>query len=216
VFKIVCMLSGRGSNFKAILDNIKNGTLKAQIVCAIADRACAGLEIAKQNNIESILLEPKSLSRNEYAQILVDKIKPYNPDLIVLAGFMRILDDSFIDAFEGKILNIHPSLLPLFKGLNPQKQAIEAGVKISGATVHFVTKELDSGPIIIQGAVSVLSNDTPKTLADRILKVEHKIYSIAIKLIIDSKVHYIHTSSGPKAVFKDVQHSQDFIINPYS
>ncbi len=209
------MLSGRGSNFKAILDNIKNGTLRAQIVCAIADRACAGLEIAKQNNIESILLEPKGLSRNEYAQILVDKIKPYNPDLIVLAGFMRILDDSFIDAFEGKILNIHPSLLPLFKGLNPQKQAIEAGVKISGATVHFVTKELDNGPIIIQGAVSVLSNDTPQTLADRILKVEHKIYSIAIKLIIDSKVHYIRTPSGPKAVFKDVQYSQDFIINPY-
>ncbi len=209
------MLSGRGSNFKAILDNIKNGTLRGQIVCAIADRACAGLEIAKQNNIESILLEPKGLSRNEYAQILVDKIKPYNPDLIVLAGFMRILDDSFIDAFEGKILNIHPSLLPLFKGLNPQKQAIEAGVKISGATVHFVTKELDSGPIIIQGAVSVLSNDTPQTLADRILKVEHKIYSIAIKLIIDYKVHYIRTLSGPKAVFKDVQQSQDFIINPY-
>ncbi len=136
MFKIVCMLSGRGSNFKAILDNIKNGMLKAQIVCVIADRLCDGLEIAKQNNIEAIFLDPKGLSRKDYAQILIDKIKTYNPDLIVLAGFMRILDDSFIDTFEGKILNIHPSLLPLFKGLNPQKQAIEAGVKISGATVH--------------------------------------------------------------------------------
>ncbi|MGC8502476.1 phosphoribosylglycinamide formyltransferase, partial [Desulfurella sp.] len=150
MFKIVCMLSGRGSNFKAILDNIKNGFLKAQVVCVVSDKQCTGLEIAKQNNIQTIFLDPKGLTRKEYAKKLIDSIMPYEPDLIVLAGFMRILDDSFVDTFEGKILNIHPSLLPLFKGLHPQKQALEAGVKISGATVHFVTNELDSGPIIIQ------------------------------------------------------------------
>jgi phosphoribosylglycinamide formyltransferase-1 len=132
----------------------------------------------------------------------------------VLAGFMRILDDSFVDAFEGKIVNIHPSLLPLFKGLNPQKQALESGVKISGATVHFVTNELDSGPIIIQAAVCVHSDDTPESLADRILKLEHKIYSIAIKLIIESKVAFIKTNSGYKAKLKDIIETEDFIINP--
>ncbi|HEX12962.1 MAG: phosphoribosylglycinamide formyltransferase [Desulfurella sp.] len=209
------MLSGRGSNFKAILDNIKNGFLKAQIVCVVSDKQCAGLEIAKQNNIQTIFLDPKGLTRKDYAKKLIDNILPYEPDLIVLAGFMRILDDSFVDTFEGKILNIHPSLLPLFKGLHPQKQAIEAGVKISGATVHFVTNELDSGPIIIQGAVSVHENDTPESLADRILKVEHKIYSMAIKFIIESKVTYIKTPQGSKAQFKDIKQSEDFIINPY-
>ncbi|WP_291492127.1 phosphoribosylglycinamide formyltransferase [Desulfurella sp.] len=215
MFKIVCMLSGRGSNFKAILDNIKNGFLKAQIVCVVSDKQCTGLEIAKQNNIQTIFLDPKGLARKEYAKKLIDSIMPYEPDLIVLAGFMRILDDSFVDTFEGKILNIHPSLLPLFKGLHPQKQALEAGVKISGATVHFVTNELDSGPIIIQGAVSVHENDTPESLADRILKVEHKIYSIAIKFIIESKVTYIKTPQGSKAQFKNIKQSEDFIINPY-
>ncbi|AHF97469.1 phosphoribosylglycinamide formyltransferase [Desulfurella acetivorans A63] len=215
MFKIVCMLSGRGSNFKAILDNIKNGFLKAQIVCVVSDKQCSGLEIAKQNNIQTIFLDPRGLSRKEYAKKIIESIMPYEPDLIVLAGFMRILDDSFVDTFEGKILNIHPSLLPLFKGLHPQKQAIEAGVKISGATVHFVTNELDSGPIIIQGAVSVHENDTPESLADRILKVEHKIYSMAIKFIIESKVTYIKTPQGSKAQFKDIKQSEDFIINPY-
>lgn len=209
------MLSGRGSNFKAILDNIKNGFLKAQIVCVVSDKQCSGLEIAKQNNIQTIFLDPRGLSRKEYAKKIIESIMPYEPDLIVLAGFMRILDDSFVDTFEGKILNIHPSLLPLFKGLHPQKQAIEAGVKISGATVHFVTNELDSGPIIIQGAVSVHENDTPESLADRILKVEHKIYSMAIKFIIESKVTYIKTPQGSKAQFKDIKQSEDFIINPY-
>ncbi|OSS42142.1 Phosphoribosylglycinamide formyltransferase [Desulfurella amilsii] len=214
MFKIVCMLSGRGSNFKAILDNIQNSILKAQIVCVVSDKQCAGLEIAKQNNIEAIFLDPKGLTKKEYAQTLIKTIKPYKPDLITLAGFMRILDDSFVDAFEGKIVNIHPSLLPLFKGLNPQKQALEAGVKISGATVHFVTNELDSGPIIIQAAVGVFENDTPESLADRILKVEHKIYTMAIKLIIESKVAFTKITSGYKAEFKDTVQTRDFIINP--
>lgn len=208
------MLSGRGSNFKAILDNIKNGMLNAQITCVVSDKQCAGLEIAKQNNIEAIFLDPKGLSRKEYAKALIKTIEPYEPNLITLAGFMRILDESFVDAFEGKIVNIHPSLLPLFKGLNPQKQAIEAGVKISGATVHFVTNELDSGPIIIQAAVGVHKDDTPESLADRILKVEHKIYSMAIKLIIESKVTFVKTASGYKAEFKDIVQTKDYIINP--
>lgn len=209
------MLSGRGSNFKAILDNINNGKLKAQIVCAISDKQCAGLGIAKENNIEAIFLDPKGLTKKEYAKVLVDATKIYNPDLIALAGFMRILDDSFVNAFEGKIINIHPSLLPLFKGLHPQKQAIQTGVKISGATVHFVTNELDSGPIIIQGAVSVHENDTPESLADRILKIEHKIYSQAIKLIIESKVSFARTKEGAKAIFKNVKYLEDYIMSPY-
>lgn len=210
------MLSGRGSNFKAILDNINNGMLNAQIVCTISDKQCAGLEIAKKNNIEDIFLDPKGLTKKEYAKVLIDTTKIYNPDLIVLAGFMRILDDSFVNAFEGKIINIHPSLLPLFKGLHPQKQAIQAGVKISGATVHFVTNELDSGPIIIQGAVSVHENDTPESLADRILKIEHKIYSQAIKLIIESKVSFARTKEGAKAIFKNVKYNEDYIVSPYA
>ncbi len=208
------MLSGRGSNFEAILGNIKSGMLKAQIVCTIVDRQCRGLEIAKQNNIKAFFMDPKGLTRKDYAKKLIDTIQPYEPDLIVLAGFMRILDDSFVEAFEGKIVNIHPSLLPLFKGLNPQKQALDAGVKISGATVHFVTNELDSGPIIIQAAVGVHENDTPESLAERILKVEHKIYSISIRFIIESKVTFIKTPYGSKAQFKNVEHSEAFIINP--
>lgn len=216
MFKIICMLSGRGSNFKAILDNISNGMLNAEVVCAISDKQCAGLDIAKKNNIEAIFIDPIGLTKKQYAKNLIDVVSSYDSDLIALAGFMRILDDSFVNAFEGKIINIHPSLLPLFKGLHPQKQALDAGVKISGATVHFVTNELDSGPIIIQGAVSVHENDTPESLASRILKIEHKIYSQAIKLIIESKVSFTRTIEGPKAIFRNTKHIEDYIINPYA
>ncbi len=188
--RLVVLASGRGSNLKAIIDAIKEGKLNAEIVLVISNKRDAGaIKIARENGIQAKVFEPSFFeSRRGYDLYLVERIKKEKPDLIVLAGYMRILSDEFIEAFEGKLVNIHPSLIPSFKGLNAQKQALEYGVKYTGATVHFVTKELDNGPIIIQAVVPVLPDDTEETLSQRILNWEHRIYPQAIKWICDGRV----------------------------
>ena len=176
--------SGRGSNFQAIYKNILNGTLEAEAVVVISNKKSKMLEIAEEYGLISIFIDPKGFSsKEEYDAELVKTLENHGVDLVILAGYMKILTPVFINAFPDRILNIHPSLLPSFKGLHPQKQALDAGVKFSGCTVHFVTLELDSGPIIIQETVPVLPDDNESSLAERILEKEHIIYTEAIKIV---------------------------------
>ncbi len=190
MINIVALISGRGSNLKAILEGIKVGKIKGKISLVISNKRNArGLQIAKEYGIKTLFVNPRDFeSREDYDRFLVDIIKRENPDLIVLAGYMRILTDYFIDSFPNKIVNIHPSLIPAFKGLKAQKQAIDFGAKYTGCTVHFVSKEIDSGAVIIQAVVPVLPNDTEKTLSDRILQMEHRIYPQAIKWLSENRI----------------------------
>ncbi len=190
LFRLGVLLSGRGSNFKSIVEHIKSNFIRnAEIVVVISNKRDAkGLLIARNNGIDALFIDPKDKNRQEYDRLIAEELNRYSVDLVVLAGYMRILSSEFIKQFEGRIINIHPALLPSFRGLHAQKQAIDKGVKFSGATVHFVTDELDDGPIIIQSVVPVMINDTEESLSNRILKTEHKIYPLAIKLITEDKI----------------------------
>ena len=181
------LISGRGSNLKAIIDAIDRKTLDARIAVVISNRADApGLDHARKAGVETMVLSHKGhASREDYDRALVGELKKRNVTLVCLAGFMRLLSPYFVDAYPDRILNIHPSLLPKYPGLHPQQQALDAGARESGATVHFVNKELDAGPIIMQQAVPVISGDTAETLAARILEVEHAIYPRAIARVLD-------------------------------
>lgn len=178
------LASGRGSNFQAIQREIEAGDLDAEIVLLVSDRANApALEIARAHGIEAIALPYDKTDRGAFERAAAERLDAAGCEWIVLAGFMRILTPWFIDHFANRILNIHPSLLPAFKGLHPQRQALEAGVKFSGCTVHLVTQELDAGPIIAQAVVPVYDGDTEQTLADRILVQEHRLYPEAIRVL---------------------------------
>ncbi len=181
------IISGRGSNMAAILENIKNGVLNARVSVVISNVVTAkGLEIAKEFGVETVVCPQKDFSSKDvYEEELIAILKRRNVDLVVLAGYMRVLGPSFIEAFPNTIINIHPSLLPAFKGLHAQKQALEYGVKVSGCTVHFVDNSLDGGRIILQETVPVLDEDTQDTLSARILNKEHTIYTQAIQKLID-------------------------------
>ena len=182
------LLSGRGSNFQAIADNVAAGRLKAEIAAVISNREEArGLEIARQRALPALCIPSKGTPREDYDRRLVEELKSRNVELVCLAGFMRLLSAEFCRAFPMRIVNIHPSLLPAFPGLDAQKQALQHGVKISGCTVHFVDEQLDAGPIIVQAAVPVLDDDTEESLAARILKEEHRIYSEAIRIILSER-----------------------------
>ena len=182
------LLSGRGSNFEAIADNVAAGRLAAEIAAVISNREEArGLETARQRGLPALCIPSKNVSRDEYDRKVVLELEARNVELVCLAGFMRLLGPEFCRAFPMRILNIHPSLLPAFPGLNAQKQAIEHGVKISGCTVHFVDEQLDAGPIILQAAVPVLDDDTEDSLAARILVEEHRIYSEAIRMVLSER-----------------------------
>jgi phosphoribosylglycinamide formyltransferase-1 len=182
------LLSGRGSNFEAIADNVAAGRLQAEIAAVISNRAEArGLEIARERTLPAICIPSKGVPRQEHDQQLIQELKARGVDLVCLAGFMRLLTADFCHAFPMRILNIHPSLLPAFPGLDAQKQALDHGVKISGCTVHFVDEHLDAGPIILQAAVAVHDDDTVESLAARILKEEHRIYSDAIRIILSER-----------------------------
>jgi phosphoribosylglycinamide formyltransferase-1 len=184
LIKLGFLGSGRGSNFQAIYKNILNNMLKAEAVVVISNKKSKMLEIAEEFGIVSIYLDPKSFpTKEEYDAELVKTLLSHGVELVILAGYMKILTPVFINAFPNKILNIHPSLLPDFKGLHPQQQALDAGVKVAGCTVHFVTQELDSGPIIIQETVPVLPSDDEDSLSERILEKEHIIYTEAIKIV---------------------------------
>ena len=186
--RIGILLSGRGSNFEAIADSVAAGRIEAEIAAVISNRPTArGLEIALDRGLPALCIPSKDVRREEYERLLVAELKNRQVDLVCLAGFMRLLTAEFCQAFPLRILNIHPSLLPAFPGLDAQKQALEHGVKISGCTVHFVDPQLDAGPIILQAAVPVLENDTPESLSARILAEEHRIYGEAVAIVLSGR-----------------------------
>jgi len=176
------LISGRGSNLKAIIDAIRDGRLNATIAIVISNRADApGLDHAIAAGIETLVLDHKAYAtRQDYDRALVSELNKRAVALVCLAGFMRLLSPVFVDAFPNRILNIHPSLLPKYPGLHPQQQALDDGATVSGATVHFVNKDLDAGPVVLQREVPVLPGDTADELAARILEVEHRLYPEAI------------------------------------
>lgn len=186
MIKTVVLLSGRGSNFKALLE----ADLPVQFTAAISNRPdAAGLEHARARGIPAIALNHKQYpSREAFDAALIDEIEKAGADLVVLAGYMRILSKAFVERYQGRLINIHPSLLPMFPGLNTHESALREGVKIHGCTVHFVTAELDHGPIIIQAAVPVLADDTPGTLAARVLVQEHRIYPRALRWFAEGRL----------------------------
>ncbi len=198
--RIGILISGRGSNMVAIVEAVKKGEIPdSEVVVVISDKVNApGIEKAQVRGIETLIIPKGKQTREEHDKQIIAELKKRNVDLVCLAGYMRLLSRIFIEAFPNRIVNIHPSLLPAFPGLEAQKQAVEYGVKISGCTVHFVDEELDHGPIILQRAVEVKQDDTPETLADRILQHEHQLYIEALKLIAEDKLEI----RGRKVILK--------------
>jgi phosphoribosylglycinamide formyltransferase 1 len=187
--RLAVLISGRGSNLQSIIDAIVRGDLDATIAIVLSNRPEAGgLQRARDAGIETLVIGAREYaSRDAYDRAVADLLRSRDVGLVCLAGFMRLVGAPLLDAFPNKVLNIHPSLLPSFPGLEAQRQAIEHGVRVSGATVHLVTAELDGGPIILQSSVAVLAGDTPETLAARILVEEHRIYPEAIRMVLDGK-----------------------------
>jgi len=212
--KIGVLVSGRGSNLQAIIDNIGIGSLSAEIAVVISDQADAySLERAKKHNISAVHVSAKGYKgkRDEYDVVLVKELQKHNVELVVLAGFMRIITPTLLNAFPNRVMNIHPALLPSFPGLHVQKAALEHGVRFSGCTVHFVDGGMDTGPIIIQAVVPILDNDTEDSLSARILKQEHTIYSRAIQLYAGGRLRIegrrVLITGGKTA-------SDEYLINP--
>jgi phosphoribosylglycinamide formyltransferase-1 len=182
------LLSGRGSNFIAIADNIAAGKVDAEIGVVISNRADAlGIEVARQRGLNAQVIPSKGRGREEHDTAVIAALRSAEVDLVILAGYMRLLSPDFIQAFPQQILNIHPSLLPAFPGLDAQRQALEYGVKVTGCTVHFVDEHLDHGPIIVQRTVPVLAEDNVESLSVRILEQEHVAYSEAIQKIVSGQ-----------------------------
>ncbi len=179
------VLSGRGSNFEAIAEQIGQGRLPAEIAVVVANRADApGLDAARRRGLLAVALSSRGVERPEYDRSLIEVLRGYDVEWVILAGYMRILTADFIRAFPERILNIHPSLLPSFPGLDAQHQAFAYGVQVTGCTVHFVDEHLDHGPIVMQATVEVEAGDTVETLSERILRQEHRIYSEALRLLL--------------------------------
>jgi phosphoribosylglycinamide formyltransferase-1 len=184
--RVAILISGRGSNMAALIEAARLADFPAEIVVVISNRSDAGgLEKARQSGVAAVAIEsrPFGSDRAAFEAVLQSALDRHRIDLICLAGFMRLLTADFVQRWSGRMLNIHPSLLPSFPGLDPQGQALRAGVKISGATVHFVIPETDAGPVVMQGAVAVSDDDTAATLAARILRIEHRIYPDAVRLV---------------------------------
>lgn len=188
--KIGILISGRGSNMVAIIDAVKSGEIpNSEIAVVISDKAdAAGLSKAQERGVETLVIERRGRTREEHDAEISAELEKKDVELVCLAGYMRLLSKEFIRAFDGRIVNIHPSLLPSFPGLDAQKQAIEHGVKISGCTVHFVNQNLDAGPIILQKSVEVQDDDSAETLAARILEHEHSLYVEAVKRIATGRI----------------------------
>ena len=186
--RIGILISGRGSNMIALADAVSEGRVpNAQVAVVISDQAnAAGLAKAKERGIETLVIERRGRPRPEHDREVVDALRERNIDLVCLAGYMRVLSSEFIEAFPGRILNIHPSLLPSFPGLDAQKQAIEYGVKWTGCTVHIVNETLDGGPIVAQRAVPISDDDTVESLSARILEQEHGLYAEAVASVLSN------------------------------
>ncbi|MDO3441502.1 phosphoribosylglycinamide formyltransferase [Agrobacterium sp. V1] len=206
--RVVVFISGSGSNMVSLAKACQAADFPAEIVCVISDKASAGgLEKARDLGIPTLVFERKTYaSKAEHEGAILAALGEIAPDIICLAGYMRLISGDFIAPYEGRIINIHPSLLPLFPGLNTHQRAIDSGMKISGCTVHFVTEGMDEGPTIAQGAVPVLSNDTAETLAARLLSVEHQLYPLALKRLAEGKVRM----EGGKAVFTDNESKSEY------
>ena len=194
--RAIVMLSGRGSNLQAILDAIIEQNLNLDI-CAVVSNQCdaIGLELAKINNLDTHCVNNNNFDdRESYDRALLATMEPYHAELIIMAGFMRILTTTFIERYKGKILNIHPSLLPRYRGLHTHQRALDSHDREHGASVHFVTTELDGGPVIIQAPVPVFENDNVDSLSKRVLHQEHKIYPLAIKWFIEGRLEMIENT----------------------
>ncbi len=188
------LLSGRGSNLQAIIDAIESGTLSAEVAVVVSNKQDAGgLDRARKHGVPHVWLDPKPFagrpeSREAYDRAVLDVLRKYEVDLVLLAGYMKIVTGALVTAYQNRMMNIHPSLLPSFPGLEVQKKAIDHGCKIAGCTVHFVTEGVDEGPIIIQAAVPILEGDSPDVLAARILEQEHRIYPRAVQLFAEGRL----------------------------
>jgi len=189
--RIGVLLSGRGSNFEALAEGVGAGRIpNAEIALVVSNReGAAGIERAKSRGIETRVIPSKGLQREEHDRQVVAALQEKGVELVCLAGYMRLLSPLFVRAFPGKILNVHPSLLPAFPGLEAQRQALEHGVKVSGCTVHFVDENLDAGPIVLQATVNIRDDDTAESLSERILREEHRIYSEAVKIVLSGNFH---------------------------
>ena len=187
--RIGVLLSGRGSNFEALADSVAAGRIpNAEIEIVISNRENApGIEKARAREIPAQVIPSRGLEREPYDKMVIAALEEKKVDLVCLAGYMRLLSPAFVAAYRGRILNIHPSLLPAFPGLESQRQAIEHGAKFSGCTVHFVDENLDAGPIILQAAVPIRDDDTPETLSARVLKEEHRIYTEAVRIVLEGR-----------------------------
>jgi len=211
--KIGILISGRGSNMVALVDAVKSGEIPdSEVVVVVSDKAnAAGLEKARERDVESVVVERKGRTREEHDAAILKELKDRGVELVCLGGYMRLLSCDFIQAFPNRIVNIHPSLLPAFPGLDAQRQALQHGVKISGCTVHFVDEALDNGAIILQKVVDVRDDDTEETLSTRILGQEHEAYVEAVRRIVTGRV----SIDGRKAVFnaetaEDAEFAEDF------
>jgi phosphoribosylglycinamide formyltransferase-1 len=211
--RVAILISGRGSNMAALIDAARLADFPAEIVAVISNRAdAAGLERAAASGIPTVVIESKPFGKDRagFELVLQRALEDNKVDLICLGGFMRLFTAEFVQRWYGKMLNIHPSLLPSFPGLDPHGQALQAGVKISGATVHFVIPETDAGPIIMQGAVTVADDDTAETLSQRILGIEHRIYPEALRLLASGKLRL----EGDICKVADSAERDDILISP--
>ena len=188
--RIAVLASGRGSNFEAIARAVESGFIRAALVALITDRPAArALELARALGVDALCIDPRDHpGREAHEKQLIAALEERAVGLVCLAGYMRLLSAAFVAQFSGRLLNVHPSLLPAFPGLHPQRQALECGVRVAGATVHFVDEGVDTGPIVLQSAVTVQPDDTEETLSARILAEEHRIYPEAIRLFADGRL----------------------------
>ncbi len=190
--RVAILISGRGSNMAALIEAAKDTAYPAEIVLVFTNRPGAeGIKRAEAAGISTSMMSDANRSREDFERVIDDALAAYDIDIVCLAGYMRLLTPGFVTRWQNRMLNIHPALLPAFKGLDTHARALAAGVKVHGATVHFVVPEMDSGPIVVQGAVPVLDDDTAETLAARVLAVEHRIYPLALRLAAEGRVRVV-------------------------
>lgn len=214
--RVAVLASGRGSNLQSIINAVEAGQVQAQIVAVISNKKDAGaLERARKHGLKDLFVDPKPFagrpdSREAYDRSLLEVLQQHNVELVLLAGYMKIVTAVLVNAYANRMMNIHPSLLPSFPGLDVQKKAIDWGCKLAGCTVHFVTEGVDEGPIIIQAAVPVLDDDTSDTLAARILVQEHKIYPCAVQLFVEGRLRV----DGRRVLIDAAKPDGEAIISP--
>jgi len=206
------LISGRGSNMEAILDAIDDGRIPARVGLVISNVVAArGLERARARGVEAIALDHHGHTREEHDRRMRDELDRRDVEIVCLAGYMRLLSSFFIESYPNRILNIHPSLLPSFPGLHTHRQALAAGVKLHGCTVHVVTPSLDNGPIVIQAAVPVMAEDTEESLAERVLQAEHRIYPQAVQWFMEDRVEFL---PGDVVRIRGSGVSTDCVVSP--